>query len=54
MLKILEKVIIMDIYDEKGEKIGHKAEYVYKDLVTALDLIIGITIALLIGSVIYA
>ena len=54
MIRKLETVIIMDIYDSKGKKIGSKAEYIYKHLLKKQDVIIGLMIAILVGSVIYA
>lgn len=53
MFKILYRVIIMDIYDEKGQKIGHRAEYIYKELIKKQDVIIGLTLAIVIGSQIW-
>lgn len=53
MFKKLETVIIMDIYDAKGQKIGQKAEYIYKHLLKVQDIIIGLILALLIGSQIW-
>jgi len=53
MFRRLETVIVMEIYDRNGNFVGKKAEYIYKVLVKKQDIIIGLMIALLIGSQIY-
>jgi len=44
----------MEIYDKDGNFIGKKSEYIYKVLVKKQDVIIGLVIAFIIGSQIYA
>jgi len=50
MFKRLETVITMEIYDKSGNFKGKRAEYIYKALVKKQDIIIGLLIALVIGS----
>lgn len=50
MLKRLETVITMEIYDKDGNLTGKRAKYIYKELVKKQDIILGLLIAFIIGS----
>jgi hypothetical protein len=46
----IEQAIVMEIYGEDGQFLSKQTKYIYKPVLIWRDLIIGILIALFIGS----
>ena len=53
MIGKVKQVIVMEIYGPEGEFLGRQAKYIYKPLLTRLELIAGLILAFLAATQIF-